>query len=58
MVDVVWLVDWFENFATTHGQVAPLRVRWQKTINGEVTRYVKDPLQALASALHLGNFSR
>ncbi|TYZ64259.1 hypothetical protein PybrP1_004841 [[Pythium] brassicae (nom. inval.)] len=37
MINVDWLVSWFEELAQPHGEVVPLRVRLQKNVNGEIT---------------------
>lgn len=49
-IDSVWLVGWFEAFADKHGQIVPLRLRRQKTVNGELVKYVsKIPYKLLPS---------
>ncbi|KAE8971656.1 hypothetical protein PR002_g26753 [Phytophthora rubi] len=37
-IDIRWLVKWFRSFATTLGDVVPVRVRTQKTIDGVVCK--------------------
>lgn len=39
-IDFEWLVKWFEEFASTHGQLVPLRVRKQKKASGEIVKQV------------------
>lgn len=39
-VDLKWLKAWFEDYAEVNGEVVPLRVRRQKTVDGRVMKYV------------------
>lgn len=39
-INFVWLVDWFKKFTALQGQQVPLRVQRQKTVNGEIVRYL------------------
>ncbi|DAZ98311.1 TPA: hypothetical protein N0F65_008897 [Lagenidium giganteum] len=38
-IDLAWLVQWFETFATSVGKVVPLCVRLQKSVDGRVTKH-------------------
>lgn len=36
VIDITWLVSWFKSLAKATGEVVPVRIRKQTTINGEV----------------------
>eukprot|EP00644_Phytophthora_capsici_P005104 jgi/Phyca11/96482/e_gw1.1.456.1 len=50
VVDVVWLVKWFKEFAEEIGEVVPVRVRIQKTKDGVVKRYYSSEMYTLLPA--------
>jgi len=37
--DTTWLIEWFVSLAAKIGDVVPIRVRQQRTVDGRVTRY-------------------
>ncbi|ETK87021.1 hypothetical protein L917_10742 [Phytophthora nicotianae] len=37
-IDIHWLVNWVRSFAKTLGDVVPVRVRTQKTVDGAVRK--------------------
>ncbi|OWZ12642.1 hypothetical protein PHMEG_00014161 [Phytophthora megakarya] len=49
-IDLVWLVKWFKEFAEEVGEVVPVRVRIQKTVNGTVKKYYSSELYTLLPA--------
>ncbi|KAE9246008.1 hypothetical protein PF002_g6951 [Phytophthora fragariae] len=38
-IDTTWLIEWFMSLAAKIGDVVPIRVRQQRTVDGRVTRY-------------------
>jgi hypothetical protein len=38
-IDTTWLIEWFASLAARIGDVVPIRVRQQRTVDGRVTRY-------------------
>ncbi|ETO81869.1 hypothetical protein F444_03907 [Phytophthora nicotianae P1976] len=49
-IKIRWLVSWFRSFASTLGDVVPVRVRTQKTIDGNVRKQYTDENYTLLPA--------
>ncbi|ETO84581.1 hypothetical protein F444_01526 [Phytophthora nicotianae P1976] len=49
-IEIRWLVSWFRSFASTLGDVVPVRVRTQKTIDGNVRKQYMDENYTLLPA--------